>query len=150
MPAPGRIHRLREPGGLGIRNDSGVYEGFEVSIHYDPMISKLVSWAPKRDEAIARMDRALGEYVVHGPTTNIEFLRWILRHPRFQAGDFDTRFIQQEFRGLPPAEEGLERLALAAAAIAADGGGRPTTATAAPAATGSAWRIAARRDALRS
>ncbi|MEA2625548.1 MAG: acetyl-CoA carboxylase, biotin carboxylase subunit [Candidatus Binatota bacterium] len=150
MPAPGRIHRLREPGGLGIRNDSGVYEGFEVSIHYDPMISKLVSWAPKRDEAIARMDRALGEYVVHGPTTNIEFLRWILRHPRFQAGDFDTRFIQQEFHGLPPAEEGLERLALAAAAIAADGGGRRESAAAAPAATGNTWRIAARRDALRS
>ena len=103
-----------------MRNDTGVYEGFEVSIHYDPMISKLVAWGATRDEAIARMERALAEYVIHGPTTNIEFHRWILRHPRFRAGDFDTRFIQQEFQGLPArGRSSLERVALAAAAIAA-------------------------------
>jgi acetyl-CoA carboxylase biotin carboxylase subunit len=151
LPAPGRITRLREPGGLGVRNDTGVYEGFEVSIHYDPMISKLVAWGTSRDEAIARMERALSEYVIHGPTTNIEFHRWILKHPRFRAGDFDTRFIEQEFKGLPAGAEGLERIALAAAAIAAlqDNGSR-AVAPARAVAAGSAWRAAARRDALRS
>ena len=152
MPAPGRITRLQEPGGLGIRNDSGVYEGFEVSIHYDPMISKLVAWGATRQEAIARMERALSEYVIHGPVTNIEFHRWVLRHPRFRAGDFDTRFIQQEFKGMPAGAggEGLERVALAAAAIAALNGdlGRPASPAARQAA--SAWRLAALREGLRS
>ncbi|MBI2964133.1 MAG: acetyl-CoA carboxylase biotin carboxylase subunit [Deltaproteobacteria bacterium] len=150
LPAPGRITRLREPGGLGVRNDSGVYEGFEVSIHYDPMISKLVAWGATRDEAIARMERALSEYVIHGPTTNIEFHRWILRHPRFLAGDFDTRFIQQEWKGLPAGAEGLEQIAVAAAAIAALDGDGATGSPAPAAAPSSRWRAAARRDALRS
>jgi acetyl-CoA carboxylase biotin carboxylase subunit len=157
LPAPGRITRLREPGGLGIRNDTGVYEGFEVSIHYDPMISKLVAWGASRDQAIERMQRALGEYVIHGPTTNIEFHRWLLRHPRFRKGDFDTRFIEQEFITLPDRGQGLERVAIAAAAIAAlngtglDNGARNAAGSAGPAsAPPSAWRIAARREALRS
>ena len=152
LPAPGRIHRLIEPGGLGIRNDSGVYEGFEVSIHYDPMISKLVAWGATREEAIARMQRALSEYVIHGPTTNIEFHRWILRHPRFLAGDFDTRFIGQEFHGMPAGPQGVERIALAAAAISAfeNEGTRATANGARPSAAVSAWRTAARQEALRS
>jgi acetyl-CoA carboxylase biotin carboxylase subunit len=150
LPAPGRITRLREPGGLGVRNDTGVYEGFEVSIHYDPMISKLVAWGISRDETIARMERALSEYVIHGPTTNIEFHRWVLRHSRFRSGDFDTRFIQQEFKGLPAGGEGLERLALAAAAISAlRGNDSRNAAPTHQAATGSAWRAAARREGLR-
>ena len=107
----------------------------------------------ERAEAIARMERALSEYVIHGPTTNIEFHRWILRHPRFRAGDFDTRFIQQEFRGLPPQGEGPERVALAAAAIAALNGdasrSNGDTATR-PVAAASRWRAAARREGLRS
>ncbi len=151
FPAPGKIHTLREPGGLGIRNDTGVYEGFEVSVHYDPMISKLVAWGSTRAEAIARMERALAEYVIHGPETNIEFHRWILRHPRFRSGEFDTRFIQQEYRGLPPPDEGLEGIAQAAAAIAAFEAEKSRSATVAsevPAA--SPWRMAARREALRS
>jgi acetyl-CoA carboxylase, biotin carboxylase subunit len=152
LPAPGKITHLREPGGLGIRNDTGVYEGFEVSIYYDPMISKLIAWGTTRAEAIARMERALSEYVIHGPTTNIEFHRWILRHPRFRAGDFDTRFIQQEFHGLPPQGEGLERVALAAAAIAALNGdaSRPNGAATRTQAATSPWRAAARREGLRS
>ncbi len=150
LPAPGRITRLREPGGLGVRNDTGVYEGVEVSIHYDPMISKLVAWGATRNEAIARMERALSEYVIHGPTTNIEFHRWILRHPRFRAGDFDTRFIEQEWKGLPAGAEGLEQIALAAAAIAALDGNGESERAASTAAPASRWRTAARRDALRS
>jgi acetyl-CoA carboxylase biotin carboxylase subunit len=150
LPAPGRITRLREPGGLGIRNDTGVYEGFEVSIHYDPMISKLVAWGATREEANARMQRALSEYVIHGPTTNIEFHRWILRHPRFQKGDFDTRFIQQEFTALPPRGDGLENVAIAAAVIAALDGEEAKPAARAASGPASAWRAAALREALRS
>ncbi len=152
LPAPGRITRLAEPGGLGIRNDSGVYEGFEVSIHYDPMISKLVAWGTTRKEAIARMERALSEYVIHGPTTNIEFHRWILRHPRFVAGDFDTRFIGQEFKGMPDAPKDVEPIALAAAAITAlaSEGSRAAANGVRAAGPVSAWKIAARREALRS
>jgi acetyl-CoA carboxylase, biotin carboxylase subunit len=151
FPAPGRIWTLREPSGLGIRNDSGVYEGFEVSIHYDPMISKLVAWGATRDEAIERMQRALGEYVIHGPTTNIEFHRWCLAHPRFKAGDFDTRFIDQEYKGLPEPDAGLERMALAAAAIASMNGdaSRLTAAPTAAKVQASPWRIAGRRDQMR-
>jgi acetyl-CoA carboxylase, biotin carboxylase subunit len=147
FPSPGKIWTMREPSGLGIRNDAGVYEGFEVSIHYDPMISKLVAWGATREEAISRMERALGEYVIHGPTTNMEFHRWCLAHPRFRAGDFDTRFIDQEFRGLPPKDGGLERLALAAAAVAAVGD--PAKPAAPRAANPSPWRIAGRRDQMR-
>jgi len=98
------------------------------------------------------MERALSEYVIHGPTTNIEFHRWILRHPRFRTGDFDTRFIQQEFHGLPARGEGLERVAIAAAAIAALNGdaSRPTSAAARSTTGMSPWRAAARREGLRS
>jgi acetyl-CoA carboxylase biotin carboxylase subunit len=145
FPSPGRIETLRTPGGLGVRDDSGVYEGFEVGTHYDPMISKLVAWGASREEAIARMERALSEYVVHGPTTNVEFHRWCLRHPRFRAGDFDTSFIDQEYRSLPPADEGLEAIALAAAAVVAleresppDGAARRPNDSAGP----TAWRRA--------
>ena len=71
LPAPGRIVVLRVPSGIGIRDDSGVYEGFEVSTFYDPMISKLIAWGSNREEAIGRMLRALAEYTVVGPIANV-------------------------------------------------------------------------------
>src|SRR5437016_10492265 len=98
LPAPGRIEVLRVPSGIGIRDDSGVYEGFEVSTFYDPMISKLIAWGSNRDEAIDRMLRALAEYTVVGPVANIAFHRWSLEHPAFRAGDLDTGFIGRHVR----------------------------------------------------
>src|SRR5207247_103148 len=83
----GRVAVLPGPSGIGGRDDSGVYEGFEVSTFYDPMISKLVAWGSNRDEAIDRMLRALREYTVVGPVANIAFHRWALEHPAFRAGD---------------------------------------------------------------
>jgi acetyl-CoA carboxylase, biotin carboxylase subunit len=98
LPAPGRIDVLRVPSGIGIRDDSGVYEGFEVSTHYDPILSKLVAWGSNRDEAIGRMLRALREYVIVGPVSNVAFHRWALEHPAFRAGDIDTGFIARHFQ----------------------------------------------------
>jgi acetyl-CoA carboxylase biotin carboxylase subunit len=120
FPSPGKIEILRVPGGNGIRDDSGVYEGCEVPIYYDPMISKLCAYGRTRDEAIQRMLRALQEYTVEGIVTNIPFHRWALKHPRFIAGDLDTGFIPQEFHGLPFEEDHLHQdVILAAAALAA-------------------------------
>jgi acetyl-CoA carboxylase biotin carboxylase subunit len=117
FPSPGKIEILRTPGGNGIRDDSGVYEGWEVPIYYDPMISKLCAYGRTRDEAIQRMLRALQEYTVEGIVTNIPFHRWVLKHPRFLAGDLDTGFIPQEFQGLPFDEDHLHQEVILAAAV---------------------------------
>ena len=98
-----------------------MYEGWEVPIYYDPMISKLCTHAATRDEAIQRMLRALQEYTVEGIITNIPFHRWALQHPRFVAGDLDTGFIPQEYHGLPFEEDNLhQEVLLSAAALAAE------------------------------
>jgi acetyl-CoA carboxylase biotin carboxylase subunit len=93
MPSPGRITRLRVPAGPGVRDDGGVYEGAEVSIYYDPMISKLATWGRTRLEAIERMRRALDEYVVGGIKTTLPFFREVMRDEEFVAGRLDTGFI---------------------------------------------------------
>ncbi len=120
MPCPGRIEGLRLPEGLGIRNDCGVYEGAEVPIYYDPMVAKLIIWGENRVEAIVRMRRALREYQIRGIKTNIPFHQWILRHSRFMAGDYDTMFIDDEYRSTRQEEVYPHKdIALASAAIAA-------------------------------
>jgi acetyl-CoA carboxylase biotin carboxylase subunit len=121
VPAPGKIETLKFPEGPGVRNDAGVYEGAEVPIFYDPMISKLVVWGGDRMQAIERMRRALTEFHVAGELrTNLDFHRWIMNHPRFIQGDLDTNFINQEYRpqaaGLGDDYERLAAVFLAAAA----------------------------------
>ena len=93
FPSPGRITFLRVPSGPGIRDDGGVSEGDEVSIHYDPMISKLAAWGRTRAEAIDRLRRALDEYAVAGIRTTLPFFREIVRDQEFIAGRLDTGFI---------------------------------------------------------
>lgn len=93
LPSPGKITRLRTPSGPGVRDDSGVYEGWEVPLFYDPMISKLAAWGATRDEAIARMKRALGEYHVGGIRTTIPFFQAVLEDEEFQRGETDTSYI---------------------------------------------------------
>src|SRR5215217_5541842 len=95
MPSPGRITRLRVPTGPGVRDDGGVYEGAEVSIYYDPMISKLATWGRTRAEAIERMRRALDEYMVGGIKTTLPFFREVMRDAEFVAGRLDTSFISR-------------------------------------------------------
>jgi len=94
-PSTGKIIELIEPGGIGVRVDSGVYEGFEVPIYYDPLIAKLLVWAPKRENAILRMKRALNEYTIRGIKTSIPFHRLVMDHPKFMEGDYDTTFIDK-------------------------------------------------------
>jgi len=94
MPSPGLITHITEPMGLGVRTDGYVYEGYEIPIHYDPMISKLVIWARTREEAIERMSRALFEYKITGVKTSIKFLERIMACPDFKDGKYDTHFIQ--------------------------------------------------------
>lgn len=95
MPSPGKLSYLRQPGGYGVRIDSGVYAGYEITPHYDPMISKLIVWGANRTEAIQRMDRALSEFVVNGVTTNITYLRKIVQNPAFISGDTQTDFLEK-------------------------------------------------------
>ncbi|MDT5158508.1 MAG: acetyl-CoA carboxylase, biotin carboxylase subunit [Acidobacteriota bacterium] len=93
MPSPGRITHLRVPAGPSVRDDGGVYEGAEVSIYYDPMISKLATWGRTRLEAIERMRRALSEYNVGGIKTTLPFFREVMRDEEFVSGRLDTAFI---------------------------------------------------------
>ncbi len=97
FPSPGKITALRVPSGPGIRLDSGVYQGWTVPIDYDPLLAKLAVWADTREQAIARMLRALDEFSISGIKTNIAFFRRILRDPEFQAGNLHTGFISEFF-----------------------------------------------------
>jgi acetyl-CoA carboxylase, biotin carboxylase subunit len=144
LPSVGRITRLRLPSGPGVRNDAGIYPGYEVPIYYDPLLAKLIVWGRNREEARLRLDRALGEYVIEGIRSNLSFHRWIVRHPRFIAGDFDTGFIQDEWR--PGARAGAateERVAMIAAAVQAEEDRHRTNTSPARAGTGngSRWRF---------
>lgn len=95
MPSPGKIVFLHTPAGLGVRDDSGIYEGYEVPLDYDPLLSKLITWGKTREETIRRMLRALAEYQVYGIKTTIPFFQKILLHPKFLAGQYNTHFISE-------------------------------------------------------
>jgi acetyl-CoA carboxylase biotin carboxylase subunit len=117
LPSPGRITHLRVPDGPYVRNDSGCYEGAEIPVHYDPMISKLVVWGEDRARALARMRRALGEYQVRGIETNLPFHRRCVRHAAFAAGDYDTGFIGRNAEALAPRADEAELTAAMIAAV---------------------------------
>ncbi len=102
MPSPGKIRRCRHPQGPFIRLDSCAYPSYEVPIHYDPMIAKLIAWGPTREQAIIRLDRALAEFSLTGIKTNINLHKNILEHPKFIDGSYTTQFIEQEF---PPSKD---------------------------------------------
>ncbi|MDF1566331.1 MAG: acetyl-CoA carboxylase biotin carboxylase subunit [Deltaproteobacteria bacterium] len=118
LPTPGRISYLRVPGGPGVRLDSGIYAGWEVPIHYDPMIAKLCARGPDRETAIARLDRALSELEVTGLRTNVAWLRRVLRHPTFVSGHYDTGFLDAaKDELLAPDTDSLHEVAMLAGAI---------------------------------
>lgn len=94
MPSAGKIYKISEPLGLGVRTDGYVYEGYEIPIYYDPMISKLIVWGKTRDESINRMRRALYEYKITGIKTSIKYLERIMNNPNFIDGKYDTHFIE--------------------------------------------------------
>ncbi|MEE9387934.1 MAG: acetyl/propionyl/methylcrotonyl-CoA carboxylase subunit alpha [Paracoccaceae bacterium] len=126
LPSIGRLSRYRPPAEIStetqvIRNDTGVYEGGEISMHYDPMIAKLCTWAPKRADAIANMSTALDAFEVEGIGHNLPFLSAVMDHPKFIAGDITTAFIEEEypdgFAGVSLSSDQLRPIAAAAAAM---------------------------------
>jgi propionyl-CoA carboxylase alpha chain len=114
LPSTGRLVKYREPEpGPDVRVDTGVYEGGEISMFYDPMIAKLCTYGKTRIDAIERMRRALDEFYVRGVSHNVPFLAALMAHPRFRAGRLTTNFIAEEFKGgftaahLPPRDPAM-------------------------------------------
>ena len=119
MPAPGTITGLRVPAGPGIRYDDATYAGWTVPVHYDPMISKLISWGRDRNEAIERMTRALNELRIDGLTTSVPFHRRVMRSRAFAAGELHTGFLDEHPDLLVnDTDDWLEEIAVIAASIA--------------------------------
>ncbi|MHB1023151.1 MAG: acetyl-CoA carboxylase biotin carboxylase subunit [Acidobacteriaceae bacterium] len=157
FPSPGRITRLIQPGGPGIREDCGVYSGWTVPLDYDPMLSKLIAYAPTREAAIDRMLRALDEYVVGGIATNIQFFRRILTDSEFRAARIDTGYLDQLLSApaaMPTAKQvevDTIQAFLAAAAFEALRSSNPNLAAKAAATEQpSAWKQVARKEGLRA
>jgi acetyl/propionyl-CoA carboxylase alpha subunit len=147
LPAPGRVLHLAEPDGPGIRVDSGLDAGSEVTVHYDPLLSKVVTWGQDRPEAIERMRDALGRTVVLGVVTNLARLRAIVGHPAFAAGELHTGFIEEHLSELVPSPcPPLEAIAAVAAALGLvrDGRGSARRAVPDPWASLGAWRLGER------
>ena len=115
MPSPGIIKHITEPHGLGVRCDGYVYEGYEIPLYYDPLISKLICWGKTRDEAIARMKRALYEYKITGVKTSIRLLVRIMDTPDFKEGRYNTHFIEKNrdfLFTMPPINPRVEDVAI--------------------------------------
>jgi acetyl-CoA carboxylase biotin carboxylase subunit len=165
LPSPGRVVGLRAPDGPGVRDDSGVEAGSEISIYYDPLVSKLVVWGATRNEAVARMTRALREYEVSGVRTSLPFFRWMLQQTAFARGEFHTGYLDellQSRRGEPFEAADLSDAEVAAIAVAlraampADAAAVPPAAgppiprmQASAAVPGRGWKATARREGLR-
>ena len=151
FPSPGRITKLLQPGGPGIREDCGIYEGWTVPMDYDPMLSKLIAYAPTRDAAIARMLRALDEYVIGGIRGNLAFFSRVLSDPDFQAARIDTTYLDRllaQTKTPPAAGLREEHEKIAAIAAVSFESQRAPTAIIGPA-PASAWKRAAREEGLR-
>ena len=158
FPSPGKITELSVPTGPGIREDSGVYEGWQVPMEYDPLLSKLIAYAPTRAAAIARLERALGEYHLGGIRSNLSLFRRILRDPVFRQGNLSTAYLDDLLlRAHEPSRNGNAAMVAVAAAmfnaaqpVNSNGIAAPNGATAKPAALHSNWKKTARLEALRS
>jgi acetyl-CoA carboxylase biotin carboxylase subunit len=154
LPSPGRILQLRAPAGPGIRDDSGATAGLDVPIFYDPMISKLIAWAEDRPRAVARMRRALGEYLVTGIKTTVPFFTWLFAQPEFVDGRFHTTYLDEVLASrngrsfVEPAAE-MEDVAAMAAALQAVVSAAPDAETAAADAAARRWKMQARAEGLR-
>jgi acetyl-CoA carboxylase biotin carboxylase subunit len=160
LPSAGRVTHLRVPTGPGIRWDGGVEAGSEVSLFYDPLLAKLIVWAPTRELAVARMRRALLELVIDGVETSREFHVRVMDDEEFRRGDVSIQWLERRLPTLTrsePAPHDLAVAAIAAALLADDdrtARDRPTTIASSAArqngdAGGDAWRRAARLEALR-
>jgi acetyl-CoA carboxylase biotin carboxylase subunit len=118
-PSPGIICHIRTPQGIGVRVDSFIYDGYEIPIYYDPMLSKLIVWATNRNYALERMRRVLYEYKITGVKTNIDYLRRIMDAREFVKGKYTTHFIEDNSAALQDAKvkDKTEEMAVIAAYI---------------------------------
>lgn len=98
LPDTGTLHTYRRPQGPGVRVDDGIEQGMNISVYYDPMIAKLITYGKDRSEAIARMLRAIDEYRIGGVATTLPFCQYVLRHSEFVSGRFTTKFVEEYFR----------------------------------------------------
>ncbi len=144
MPAPGTITRLSEPSGPGIRLDSGIFEGWQVPLEYDPLLAKLAVWGSTREIAINRLDRALSEYVLTGVRNNIAFFREVLADVEFRKGNLSTSFLELFFKHRKKTDSDPEAEAAAALVLALQ-----TSSASLPARERSIWRESGREDLLR-
>jgi acetyl-CoA carboxylase, biotin carboxylase subunit len=160
LPSPGLIRGVRAASGPGVRDDSGVAAGYTVPVYYDSLLAKLVAWAPSRDQAIARMARALGEYHVLGIRTTIPFFEWLMRQPAYRSGQYDTTYLDAllasrrgaRFSELDAEEEDLVAIGVALDAYLRVGRAAGPALSAVEGSIGparSGWTQAARREALR-
>ena len=166
LPSTGRVEYLRLPSGPGVRWDGGIETGSEIGLHYDPMLAKLIVWAPTRDEAVARMHRALLELTIDGVETSREFHLRVMEDAEFRRGDIEIQWLERrlsEILGTPPTEDAVRVAAVAGALLALrDRTGRvvahvnghppdaPVTGTHRDGAgAGDGWKQAARREAIR-
>jgi len=164
LPASGRVSALHDPAGPGVRLDSALYDGMDIPLYYDSLLSKLICWGEDRAVAMARLRRALDEYTIAGVRTTIPFAKWLLDQPRFIAGEFSTDFIAQTWDAddaerQPAAEHSdaddltAEEIAALAAALAAQDQGaaavsRRQIAGEPGGGDSSRWRTLGRRAAL--
>jgi acetyl-CoA carboxylase biotin carboxylase subunit len=153
VPSPGTIRRLRWPEGPGVRNDSGVYEGAEVPIHYDPLLAKLIVWGRDREQAMERLGRALSELRIEGIRTTVPLFKALLADADFRSGRLDIGMLDRKMSAGELAADpkiGFEELAVIAAALEHLRGQARTSA--APVRDGGKrehWRHAARREMVR-
>ncbi|MBW8770523.1 MAG: acetyl-CoA carboxylase biotin carboxylase subunit [Gemmatimonadetes bacterium] len=158
LPSTGRVHYLHVPTGPGVRWDGGIETGSEVTLHYDPMLAKLIVWAPDRPHAIARMHRALLELTIDGVDTSRDFHLRMMENADFRSGDIEIQWLERhlaELAATQPPHESVVRAAIAAVLLSESDRGRrqPTSSAAADASraapAGSHWLEVARREALR-
>src|SRR5438477_4497555 len=156
FPSPGKITRLLLPSGPGIREDSGIYEGWTVPLEYDPMLSKLIAYAPTREQAIRRLRSALDEYFIAGVASNLGLLRQILEDPNFIAARIDTGYLERWLSARVPAPSqmngpGEQIAALAAALMEVTSNGHASQLSGANNRQSSSprWKCFARQEALR-
>ncbi|MDP7021711.1 MAG: acetyl-CoA carboxylase biotin carboxylase subunit [Candidatus Krumholzibacteria bacterium] len=150
LPSTGKILRLREPVGPGIRHDSGIYEKYEIPVYYDPLLSKLVIYGESREEVIQRARRAFSEFSIGGVKTNIPFHQWLLEQKDYAEANFDTHFIDRHFDSSKlDCDPELPFVAMLAATLAYDRHSRRLNlGSPAEFSSGSRWKQAARRQAV--
>ncbi|MGB7055775.1 MAG: acetyl-CoA carboxylase biotin carboxylase subunit [bacterium] len=149
VPSTGKIIELIEPGGIGVRVDSGIYEGFDIPIYYDPLIAKLLAWAPTRPDAIKRMTRALSEYTIRGVETSIPFHLLVMGHPKFLEGDYDTTFIDKVLGKIKYEKSNYEVAAISAVLAKLFKKERARVLTPQEGRRVSPWKLAGRQEMMR-